>query len=159
MIHQKPTTSVDRVVVPLVAIVLTSRTGHDRWFQLNTRRSGRGVRSLATPKLLKLSASIFGWTDVQVCWKTNCGKTRRKTSWVVLFPFLVLSHIFLKPPEDANPKRIMANQPAPPQHMGVSKNSGKTPQIIPFVHRVFHYFHHPFWGVNTPIFGNTHIPP
>ena len=21
--------------------------------------------------------------------------------------------------------------------------------------RVFHYFHHPFWG--TPIFGNTHI--
>ena len=28
------------------------------------------------------------------------------------------------------------------------------PQIIHF-NRVFHYFHHPFWG--TPIFGNTHI--
>ena len=30
------------------------------------------------------------------------------------------------------------------------------PQIIPFVHRVFHYFHHPFWGF-PPIFGNIHI--
>ena len=38
-------------------------------------------------------------------------------------------------------------------HMGVSKNNG-TPKIIHF-QRVFHYFHHPFWG--TPIFGNTHI--
>ena len=27
------------------------------------------------------------------------------------------------------------------------------PQIIPF-NKVFHYFHHPFWGVKTPIFGN-----
>ena len=36
----------------------------------------------------------------------------------------------------------------------VSKNSGKTPQIIHF-NRVFHDFHHPFWG--TPIFGNTHV--
>ena len=31
---------------------------------------------------------------------------------------------------------------------------GFTPQIIHF-NRVFHYFHHPFWG--TMIFGNTHI--
>ena len=30
------------------------------------------------------------------------------------------------------------------------------PPNHPFVHRVFHYFHHPFWGP-TPIFGNTHI--
>ena len=31
-----------------------------------------------------------------------------------------------------------------------------TPQIIHF-HRVWkHYFHHPFWGLKTPIFGNTH---
>ena len=37
--------------------------------------------------------------------------------------------------------------------MGVSKNSGFSPQIIHF-NRVFHYFHHPFWG--TPIFGNIH---
>ena len=29
------------------------------------------------------------------------------------------------------------------------------PPNHPFVHRVFNYFHHPFWG--TPIFGNTHI--
>ena len=35
-----------------------------------------------------------------------------------------------------------------------SKIGGKTPQIIHF-NRVFHYFHHPFWG--TPIFGNTHM--
>ena len=33
--------------------------------------------------------------------------------------------------------------------MGVSENSGFPPQIIQF-NRVFHYFHHPFWG--TPIF-------
>ena len=38
--------------------------------------------------------------------------------------------------------------------MGVSKNSGFSPQIIHF-NRVFHYFHHPFWG--TFIFGNIHI--
>ena len=25
----------------------------------------------------------------------------------------------------------------------------------PFVHRVFPYFHHPFWGKTPPIFGNT----
>ena len=31
------------------------------------------------------------------------------------------------------------------QSMSVSKNRGKTPQIINF-YRVFHYFHHPFWG-------------
>ena len=37
--------------------------------------------------------------------------------------------------------------------MDVSKNSGKTPQIIHF-DRVFQYFHHPSWG--TSIFGNTH---
>ena len=30
------------------------------------------------------------------------------------------------------------------------------PPNHPFVHRVFHYFHHPFWG--SPSFGNTHIP-
>ena len=29
------------------------------------------------------------------------------------------------------------------------------PPNHPFVHRVFHYFHHPFWG--TIIFGNIHI--
>ena len=40
--------------------------------------------------------------------------------------------------------------------LGVGKNSGFSPQIIHF-NRVFHYFHHPFWG--TPIFGNTHIKP
>ena len=38
----------------------------------------------------------------------------------------------------------------------VSKNRGVSPQIIHF-NRVFHYFHHPFWGSNPPIFGNTHV--
>ena len=34
---------------------------------------------------------------------------------------------------------------------------GKPPNH-PFVHRVWnHYFHHPFWGENTPIFGNIHV--
>ena len=38
----------------------------------------------------------------------------------------------------------------------LNQKYGKTPQIIPFVHRVWnHYFHHPFWG--TMIFGNNHI--
>ena len=40
--------------------------------------------------------------------------------------------------------------------MGVSKNRVFSPQIIHF-NRGFHYFHHPFWGVNTPIFGSTPI--
>ena len=31
------------------------------------------------------------------------------------------------------------------------------PPNHPFVHRVFHYFHHPFWGVKSPIFGKIHI--
>ena len=35
------------------------------------------------------------------------------------------------------------------------ENGGFSPQIIHF-DRVFHYFHHPFWGP-TPIFGNTHM--
>ena len=35
-----------------------------------------------------------------------------------------------------------------PSHMGVSKNSGLSPQIIHF-NRVFHYIHHPFWGFST----------
>ena len=38
--------------------------------------------------------------------------------------------------------------------MCVSKNSGFSPQIINS-NRVFHYFHHPFWG--THIFGNIQI--
>ena len=39
------------------------------------------------------------------------------------------------------------------QKVGVSENSGFPPQIIHF-NRVFHDFHHPFWGP-TPIFGVT----
>ena len=31
-----------------------------------------------------------------------------------------------------------------------------SPQIIPFVHRGFHYVHHPFWG-KIPYFWNTHM--
>ena len=36
-------------------------------------------------------------------------------------------------------------------YLGVSKNMGKPPNH-PFVHRVFPYFHHPFWGF-SPYFG------
>ena len=39
-------------------------------------------------------------------------------------------------------------------YMDVSLNGGFSPQIIHF-NRVFHYFHHPYWG--TTILGNTHI--
>ena len=31
------------------------------------------------------------------------------------------------------------------------------PPNHPYFNRVFHYFHHPFWGM--PIFGNTHLYP
>ena len=45
------------------------------------------------------------------------------------------------------------------QDVSVSKNRGKTSQIIHF-NRVFHYFHHPFWGVKSPYFWfNTHVLP
>ena len=37
----------------------------------------------------------------------------------------------------------------------LSENSGFSPQIINF-NRVFHYFHHPFWG-ETPLFLETPI--
>ena len=45
-------------------------------------------------------------------------------------------------------------------NMGVSKNRGVYPQIIPCLIGVFPYFHHPFWGFsNPPMFGfNTHMP-
>ena len=39
--------------------------------------------------------------------------------------------------------------------MGVSKNNG-TPNH-PFVHRVFHYFHHPFWWFSPYFWFNIHI--
>ena len=41
--------------------------------------------------------------------------------------------------------------------MGVEpKIRGTVPPNHPFVHRVFHYFHHPFLGP-SPIFGNIHL--
>ncbi len=43
--------------------------------------------------------------------------------------------------------------------LGVSKNRGVSPQIIPFVHRVFHYFHHPFWGFSHYFWVDTHLKP
>ena len=36
-------------------------------------------------------------------------------------------------------------------HLGVSKNMGKPPNHQ-LKNRVFHYFHHPFWGVKSPYF-------
>ncbi len=41
-------------------------------------------------------------------------------------------------------------------YMDVSQNRGKPPNH-PFVHRLFHYFHHPFWDTFPPIFGSTSI--
>ncbi len=55
----------------------------------------------------------------------------------------------------AKPKPYLISSPKKEDesHLDVSKNRGKTPQIIPFVHRVWnHYFHHPFWGVKSPYF-------
>ena len=44
------------------------------------------------------------------------------------------------------------------RYVGVSKNRGCFPPNHPFVHRVFHYFHHPFCGVKSPYFWfNTHV--
>ena len=38
----------------------------------------------------------------------------------------------------------------------VSENSGFSPQIIHF-NKVFHYFHHPFWGVFPYFWSSTHV--
>ena len=45
----------------------------------------------------------------------------------------------------------------PRWNVGVSENSGFSPQIIHF-NRVFHDFHHPFWGCSTvpPLFLEFH---
>ena len=43
----------------------------------------------------------------------------------------------------------------PAGFLDISENGGFSPPNQPLKHRVFHDFHHPFWG--TPIFGNTQI--
>ena len=43
------------------------------------------------------------------------------------------------------------------QHMGVSKYNGLKPQIIHF-NRVFHYFHHPFWGKTHYFWKHPYFP-
>ena len=55
-----------------------------------------------------------------------------------------------KNPPLQNPARLGMHKD---HHTEFSENSGFSPQIIHF-NRVFHYFHHPFWGI--PIFGNSH---
>ena len=40
--------------------------------------------------------------------------------------------------------------------MNVSENSGFSPNH-PMFNRGFHEINHPFWGISTPIFGNTHL--
>ena len=55
--------------------------------------------------------------------------------------------------QTSNPKLPFATETKPP--LPKFPKIGVKPPNHPFVHRVFHYFHHPFWG--TIIFGNTHI--
>ena len=46
------------------------------------------------------------------------------------------------------------------KHMGVEPKIGvftRPPEIIPFVHRIFHYFHHPFWRVSPYFWIDTHM--
>ena len=42
-------------------------------------------------------------------------------------------------------------------YMDVSKNLGKPPPNHPFVHRVFHYFRHPFWGFSPYFWKHPYI--
>ena len=43
-------------------------------------------------------------------------------------------------------------------HMDVSENSwGKSPPNHPHFNRVFHYFHHPFWGIYPYFWISTHM--
>ena len=42
------------------------------------------------------------------------------------------------------------------REMGVSKKWWVFPPNHPWINKVFHYFHHPFWGP-TPIFGNIQM--
>ena len=56
---------------------------------------------------------------------------------------------------DLKPQKLWNPQNVPSSYIWVfPKIGGKTPQIIPFVHRVWNpYFHHPFWGVFPLFFG------
>ena len=59
----------------------------------------------------------------------------------------------------ASPSGAWWSQKSPRQINGVffpldvSENGGFSPQIIHHLNGVFHDFHHPFWGKNSPIFG------
>ena len=44
------------------------------------------------------------------------------------------------------------------KYLGGSKNRGGPPKSSICSFRVFHYFHHPFWGVNFPLFLGWHPP-
>ena len=41
--------------------------------------------------------------------------------------------------------------------MDVSKNSGFSPPNHPFKNRVFHYFHHPFWGFSPYFWEHPYV--
>ena len=125
--------------------------------------------------LHKKSKSNYRWWQLTHFWKFHPEITLR-----IFFPILTCAAYFFKwlgkkpPTKEVSLRMIWVNFSNLPAssvrdlgmggllffpvtfsgvYMGVSENSG-TPQIIHF-NRVFHYFHHPFWG--TPIFGNTHI--
>ena len=73
--------------------------------------------------------------------------------YFVLSLFIDFSGAFQKMGKLPNFKHIAILSEWNWKYMGVSENSG-TPKSS-HLNRVFHYFHHPFWG--TTIFGNTHI--
>ena len=87
-------------------------------------------------------------------WDLGKGQHERTGSWcsfleIFVCPSVGLSHWILRSPEDGKPRGAE-------RHMGVSENSGFSPQIIHF-NRVFHYFHRPFWGVFAYFWSSTHM--
>ena len=74
-----------------------------------------------------------------------CGKKRGANAWGIWWMFLSQPHQKIKmSEEDLCGASLSQQKKWSYLYMDVSKNNG-TPQIIHF-NRVFHYFHHPFWG-------------
>ena len=90
--------------------------------------SGRWVNYCMAEMVEEVSAS---W-----CFFPTHLKNMISSNWWIISPiFGVKITNILKPPASYD-------------YMAVSKNSGFSPQIIHF-NRVFHYFHHPFWGTSA----------
>ena len=86
-------------------------------------------------------------------WNRNCGTK----NWKILSPLEEpLGDPNLKTPHPEIQDELPPELRNFGSNMGVSENSGFSPQIIHF-NRVFHYFHHPFWGFSPYFWKHPYI--